>query len=112
MAKSRRTFGKIRKLPNGRYQASYMGPDGRRRFAPTRFQTKLDAEAWLTDRNREISRGEWEAERTDKSTRAVLFGEYAKAWLAYRTLEDRTREQYASLLERHRLERRVDLPLE
>lgn len=98
MGRPRRTFGKIRKLPNGRLQASYIGPDGGRHFAPRRFQTKFDAEAWLVDRNREISRGEWVAEIADKPSKPVTFGEYADAWLADRTLKPRTREHYTRLL--------------
>ena len=36
----RRRFGYVRKLPSGRYQASYLGPDGRRRTAPETFDRK------------------------------------------------------------------------
>lgn len=50
----RRGFGKLRSLPSGRYQASYIGPDLRRHNAPTTFQTKLDAEGWLRDESREL----------------------------------------------------------
>ena len=41
----RRHFGFVRKLPSGRFQASYLGPDGRRRTAPETFGRKQDAEA-------------------------------------------------------------------
>src|SRR5947208_3164526 len=34
MAARRRRFGNVRKLPSGRYQSSYLGPDGQRRTAP------------------------------------------------------------------------------
>ena len=36
-----RRFGNIRKLASGRYQASYIGPDGFRRNAPTTFAREL-----------------------------------------------------------------------
>jgi len=39
-SKGRRPFGTIRKLPSGRYQARYWGPDGVRRAADDTFATK------------------------------------------------------------------------
>jgi hypothetical protein len=42
-----RRFGNVRKLPSGRYQASYLGPDGQRRNAPETFERKGDAEKAL-----------------------------------------------------------------
>ncbi len=42
--KGRRGFGRIRKLPSGRWQASYVAPDLRRTNAPITFLTKADAE--------------------------------------------------------------------
>jgi integrase len=98
MTRSKRSFGRLRKLPSGRWQAAYTGPDATLHRAPTTFLTDGDAQAWLTDRSREISRGEWSGERAAKSTKAVLFGEYSTAWLADRTLKPRTRALYASLL--------------
>jgi hypothetical protein len=38
-----RSFGTIRKLPSGRCQARYRGPDGLRRSAPSTFARKSDA---------------------------------------------------------------------
>jgi hypothetical protein len=60
MTRSRRGFGRIRKCqPSGRYQASYVGPDETLHKAPKTFDTKEDAEAWLTDRRREINQKIW-----------------------------------------------------
>jgi len=42
-----RRFGNVRRLPSGRYQASYLGPDGVRRYAPETFERKSDAERVL-----------------------------------------------------------------
>jgi hypothetical protein len=56
-----RGFGTLRRLPSGRYQASYAVPDLRRHTAPTTFETKLDAEGWLRDEHRMIERDEWAA---------------------------------------------------
>lgn len=54
--RQRRKFGRIRQFNSGRWQASYTGPDGRVYIAPKTFNAKIDAEAWLTDRRREIDR--------------------------------------------------------
>ena len=52
-------FGQIRKLPSGRYQASYPGPDGERHNGPTAFTHKADAQAWITAERRLIEYGTW-----------------------------------------------------
>ena len=43
----RREFGTVRKLPSGRWQARYIGPDGQRYTAPETFETRSDAQDWL-----------------------------------------------------------------
>ncbi|GHB79562.1 hypothetical protein GCM10010377_81970 [Streptomyces viridiviolaceus] len=55
----RRRFGAIRRLPSGRYQARYPGPDGVMRPAPFTFETTADADDWLAEKQTEIRRGEW-----------------------------------------------------
>ena len=45
-----RSWGWLRKLPSGRWQASYLGDDGRRHTAPRTFTAKIDAEGWLVGR--------------------------------------------------------------
>jgi hypothetical protein len=42
-----RSFGSIRKLPSGRWQARYRAPDGLLRSAPHTFARKADASRWL-----------------------------------------------------------------
>jgi len=42
-----RRFGMIRRLPSGRFQASYVGPPGKRVNAPETFRTRTDANRWL-----------------------------------------------------------------
>ena len=66
MARAKRTFGRIRRLPSGRYQCAYIGPDTLLHQAPRTFDTRDDGEAWLTDVRREISRGEWGATTVEK----------------------------------------------
>jgi integrase len=77
VAGKRRRFGKIRKLPSGRYQASFIGPSGTRQTAPHTFRTKTDADRWLTTVESDLSRGTW----LDEGLGREAFGNYARAWL-------------------------------
>jgi integrase len=86
----RRRFGNIRKRPSGRWQASYIAPDGLRRYAGGTFDRKGDAERWLSVVESEILRGEW----LDPLLSAVSVEEYASAWIKERQLRPRTRENY------------------
>ncbi len=101
-----RYFGTVRKLPSGRFQARYIGPDGQRRPAQRAdggaltFDTRSDAEAWLAMRQSEILRDEWLPPAAPKTLPPALRA-YADAWLTQRDLEDRTREHYAQLLRDH-----------
>ncbi|WP_162786088.1 site-specific integrase [Propionibacterium freudenreichii] len=55
----RRSFGLIRKLPSGNYQASYVGPDLVRHPAPQTFTRKAFAERWLLDEKDLTARDDW-----------------------------------------------------
>src|SRR5215467_14209710 len=55
----RRRFGAVRRLPSGRFQARYPGPDGVLRPADDTFDTKTEAEVWLTRKEAEIIDGDW-----------------------------------------------------
>jgi hypothetical protein len=72
---SRASTGHIRKLSSGRYQARFTFPDGVRRPAPTTFQTKKDANAWLAQQNADVSRGVWSP---TKAVVPITFADYAK----------------------------------
>ncbi len=104
---TRASWGKIRTLPSGRLQASYVGPDELRHTAPMTFDNRGDAEAWLTDQRSEIARGVWlsptaKAAARERSSRTLA--EYAASWLDERTnargehLRTRTRAEYERLL--------------
>ena len=54
----RRHFGSVRKLPSGRYQASYHQV-GDRHAASDTFATKADALAWLSTVEADIRRGQY-----------------------------------------------------
>ena len=43
----RRGFGQVAEMRSGRFQASYIGPDGERHLAPVTFPTRTDAGTWL-----------------------------------------------------------------
>lgn len=92
----RRRFGAIRKLPSGRYQARYPGPDGIMRPAPRTFETTVDADDWLSEKRTEIRKGEWR----DPDAGAVNFEAYADKWVEERELSVLTRDLYRRLLDR------------
>lgn len=93
-----RRFGNVRKLPSGRFQARYLGSDGRVRTAPKTFATKRDAERALTLIEGQLISGEW----TDPERGKVKLGDYATKWIEQRQkLRPRTRELYAWLLRKH-----------
>lgn len=96
----RRGFGAIRKLPSGRYQASYTGPDGGRHTAPLTFDTKEDGEGWLYRQRTDVTDDDWTPPAVKKQA-AVTFTEYAATWLQMRDLTPATRALYASLLSNH-----------
>lgn len=114
----RRTFGALRGLPSGRWQASYLGPDGVRYTAPHTFDTKGDAEGWLAGESRRISLDAWEPPNERKHASVVTFSEYATAWVDSRrtrkgeALRPRTRAHYLDLLDRLLLPTFGDLPVQ
>ncbi|MGH4008101.1 MAG: tyrosine-type recombinase/integrase [Pseudonocardiaceae bacterium] len=95
--KGRRRFGWVRKLPSGRFQASYLGPDGQRRLAPETFERKGDADRWLSVVESEILRGEW----TDPLLGRVPFAEFGERWIKEHRLGERTRQEYLGLWRNH-----------
>lgn len=74
---ARRRFGYLRKLPSGRWHASFIGPNGQRQNSPTTFRTKGEAERWLSLVETDLGRGTW----TDDQAGRELFGNYARGWL-------------------------------
>jgi integrase len=95
-------FGSIRVLPSSRVQARYTGPDGLTHHAPTTFQTKQDARAWLALQHAAIISGKWRPRTADTT---VTFARYAATWMTDRPLKPRTRYHYQTLLEQRLLPR-------
>jgi integrase len=73
-----RKFGRVREMPSGRFQASYVDPWGKRHNAPATFRNKTDARRWLSTKEADIARGTWVNDELGKET----FGNYARSWLA------------------------------
>jgi integrase len=109
----RRSFGQLRRLPSRRWQAFYTGPDTALHYAPSTFETKMDAEAWLVDERRLVASGNWvsPADREQGHLKPITLDEYARPWLADRILKPRTREHYQQLLDHHILPTLGDKPL-
>jgi hypothetical protein len=94
---SRRQFGSIRKLPSGRYQASYWY-EGEHFVAPDTFASRKDANSWLSTVESDIARRAW----IDPRSGRVTVAEYTRKWLNQRyDLRPRTIELYEHLLRVH-----------
>jgi integrase len=104
----RRTFGSVRRLPSGRWQARYPDRNGRMLAAPNTFLTKADAARYLALVEADITRNVF----LDPSKGRMPFKEWATNWL--QTLTDvrpTTRAQYDYLLGRLVMPRFADMPL-
>lgn len=95
--RKKREHGRVRRLPSGRFQARYPGPDGVLRPAPETFATEDDADAWLERTHAEVLLGEW----FNPDGGLVPLAEYAAEWLEDRPLAPRTKHLYEGLLRRH-----------
>ena len=94
----RRRFGSIRRLPSGRYQARYPGPDGVDRPADDTFATRADAEDWLTLKEAEILEDDW----IDPDAGNVFVPAYVETWIGENTaLRPKTVKIYRGLLRSH-----------
>lgn len=90
----RRRFGRIRKLPSGRFQVRYPAPDGRDIPAPQTFATKTDADRFLSQIETDVARGTWVDHRLGKET----IRDWSARYMATTThLKPKTRASYASL---------------
>lgn len=92
----RRSSGAVRKLPSGRWQARYTGPDGAVRSLGT-FPTKAEADQALAHEVSRMARGTWR----DPSLGEQPLGEWFRGWIATRgDLALSTRALYQRLLDR------------
>ena len=92
-----RRFGNVRKLPSGRFQIRYPGPDGRIRTGPETYERKSDADKALVIVEAQIASSSW----TDPERGKISLGDYASVWIAERGLRPRTMDLYRWLLRKH-----------
>ena len=94
----RREFGRIDRLPSGRYRARYTAADGTRRAAPLTFATRSEADAYLARLRGELLTG---ARPLEAASRVTL-GQYLPAYLrtAAPQLRPRTQDLYRRLAAR------------
>lgn len=102
--------GTVRQLPSGRWQARFRGDDGVMHTAPSTFDTKLDAVAWLTAQARDVERGTWST--PEVKAKAGTLAQYATTWLESRDLKPRPRVEYRALLDAVILPALGDAPLD
>ena len=88
-----RSWGWLRRLPSRRWQASYLGDDGRRHTAPRTFTAKIDAEGWLAAERRLLERDNWTppgVRKAQKKAAVLTLADYAAQWISHRPLKPRT----------------------
>jgi integrase len=110
--KQRESWGRLRKLPSGRIQAAYTGPDLALHKALSTFQSFEDARAWLAAERGSIDAGSWVAPAArNRAQQPATLGVFAEAWLADRELKPRTKALYRDLLDQKILPGLGDVPL-
>lgn len=104
---SKRSFGYVRRLPSGRFQASYVGPDGLRHNAPRTFRQR-SAREYLKTQEALIQLNQWEQDsKHEVQIERPLFGEYCERHISIQTnprgelLELSTQSLYRNLLRTH-----------
>ncbi|MFI6979888.1 tyrosine-type recombinase/integrase [Embleya sp. NPDC050154] len=98
MAGKRRTWGRVRKLPSGRWQARFPHPEtGELLPADRTFATKVDADDWLAEKRTEIRRETW----IDPEAGKISFSVFAERWIKERDIERTTRDLYEGLNRLH-----------
>src|SRR4051794_34697815 len=81
MARSRRGWGAIRKLPSGRYQARFPDPDhGGLVPAPETFASKTAADRWLSKKRTELDIGTAVDDRAGNRPLSDWWEPYRRTW--------------------------------
>ena len=91
----RRPSGAIRKLPSGRWQARYTGPDGALRTLGT-YATKAEADQALAHEVSRMARGLWRDPRLGEAP----LGQWFREWIETRAdIAESTRGLYRQVLD-------------
>jgi integrase len=94
----RRTFGHVRRLPSGRWQASYLNPaTATRVHALSTFERKADAGLWLASIEADLARGE----HVGFELAQRGFSEWAQDWVSGLQVKPKTLAGYTSCLRNH-----------
>lgn len=119
--KGHRSWGYVVQLPNKskRFEASYIGPDKQRHYAPTTFTFKVGAEGWLAQERAFMERvamtGEaWTSPKqraAQAQAQSLTLADYAKTWIEHRNVKPRTRGGYESLAQAVILPKLGEIPL-
>jgi integrase len=81
MARTRRSWGALRELPSGRWQARYPDPDtGKLTPASTTFASKGAADRWLARKRAEVDAGTAIDERASNRPLSDFWGPYTRTW--------------------------------
>ena len=110
----RRDFGFIRRLPSGRYQASFVGPDLRRHNGPVTFESRDLAVMWLAGEKKKVDAAiaddaDWVSPTEQKAkarrvARRETLATYGRRWIGERRssrgepLRVLTRKDYEQVL--------------
>jgi integrase len=102
-----RRWGYVVQLPNKskRFEASYIGPDRKRHYAPTTFTFREMAEGWLANERAFIERTAMSSEpwtspkqrAAQQQAESITLSDFACKWIEHRSLKPRTRKGYESL---------------
>ena len=94
---ARNSWGSVRKLPSGKFQARYC-IDYVWHTAPATFRTKKEADSFLAGMRADLDRGVW----LDPGAGKVSLADYSARWIRERPqLRPRTVELYEGLLRNH-----------
>lgn len=80
----RRTFGSVRKLSSGRFQARYTVPGGQEVTGPVTFDTKTDADTWLAVQHAAIIQDTWTPPKKRRRRRRATLNDVIEKWIAER----------------------------
>ena len=97
---SKSSFGSVRKLPSGKYQARYTAPNGKTLTAPVTFETLGTARKFLSLKESEIITNTWNPSAKHSNS---TFGEFSQVWISQRDLKPRTFEHYGKILDKYLL---------